>query len=78
MLIVLFISRLSNDICPQAEKGVYWMKHALCAFKRPVPATAAAREELMARALYRTMKEDNFSEAYHLVVSKSGEGDGAG
>ena len=78
MFIVLFISRLSNNFCSQAEKGVYWMKHALCAFKQPVPADAAAREELMARALYRTMKEDNFSEAYRLVVSNSGKGDGAG
>ena len=54
------------------------MKHALCAFNKPVPADAAARKELMVKALYRIMKEDNFSEAYRLVVSDSGLGDGAG
>ena len=54
------------------------MKHALCAFNKPVPADAAAREELLVRALYRIMKEENFTEAYRLVVSNSGQGDGAG
>ena len=57
---------------------MFWMEHALCAFNKPVPADAAARKELMVRALYRIMKEDNFSEAYRLVVSDSGLGDGAG
>lgn len=38
MFVVPFISRLSNNFCSQVEKGVYWMKHALCAFKQPVPA----------------------------------------
>jgi len=54
------------------------MEHALCAFNKPVPADAVARKELMLRALYRSMKEDNFSEAYRLVVGDSGLGDGAG
>ena len=57
---------------------MFWMEHALCAFHKPVPANAVARKELMLRALYRSMKEDNFSEAYRLVVGDSGLGDGAG
>ena len=54
------------------------MKHALFAFNKPVPADAAAREELLVRALYRIMKEENFTEAYRMVVGNSGQGDGAG
>ena len=54
------------------------MEHALCAFQKPVPVTAVARKELMLRALYRCMKEDNFDEAYRLVAGDSELGDGAG
>ena len=54
------------------------MEHALCAFNKPVPADAVARKELMLRALYRSMKEDNFDEAYRLVAGDSELGDGAG
>ncbi len=54
------------------------MEHALCSYSKPVPADAVARKELMLRALYRMMKEDNFAEAYRMVVSDSGLGDGAG
>ena len=72
------ISRFFNDSFSQAEKGVFWMEHALCAFHKPVPADAVARKELMLRALYRSMKEDNFDEAYRLVAGDSELGDGAG
>ncbi len=57
---------------------MFWMEHALCSYNKPVPADAVARKELMLRALYRMMKEDNFAEAYRMVVSDSGLGDGAG
>ena len=54
------------------------MKHALFAFNKLVPADAAAREELLVRALYRIMKEENFTEAYRMVIGNSAQGDGAG
>ena len=54
------------------------MKHALFAFHKPVPADAAAREELLVKALYKVMKEENFTEAYRMVVGNSTQGDGVG
>ena len=54
------------------------MKHALFAFNKPVPVDADAKEGLLVRALYRTMKEDNFTEAYQMVVGDSVQGEGAG
>ena len=54
------------------------MKHALFAFRKPVPVDAAAREELLVRSLYQVMKEENFNEAYRMVVDKSAQGDVAG
>ena len=67
-----------NGFCSQAEKGSCYLKHAMFAFRKPVPVDAAAREELLVRSLYQVMKEENFNEAYRMVVDKSAQGDVAG
>jgi len=49
--------------------------HEACSVRLP---QAGAREELLVKALYKVMREENFTEAYRMVVGNSTQGDGVG